>query len=231
VRHAPDFFARRTDGTGLVIDVRADDRIALRLHRHQPGTLPGLSEYLHRRTGRQGGHPSWTRSRTRSAPSSSRKQTTLTSPRGPRKRSSTGWSPSTERPTSPTPPSATTSPAAGYCGRGPGESRRQPRPVPSARPPETPRRRRRRPTAPSARGTCQDCATCLTSATTWKTTAATAGPCCATPSAPNATSTSRPASPCTQTSPHSCSHQAPTRCAGAADNCPSSPRPRHAATG
>lgn len=27
VRHAPDFFARRTDGTGLVIDVRADDRI------------------------------------------------------------------------------------------------------------------------------------------------------------------------------------------------------------
>jgi hypothetical protein len=27
VRHAPDFFARRSDGTGLVIDVRADDRI------------------------------------------------------------------------------------------------------------------------------------------------------------------------------------------------------------
>jgi hypothetical protein len=27
VRHAPDFFARRTDGSGLVIDVRADDRI------------------------------------------------------------------------------------------------------------------------------------------------------------------------------------------------------------
>ena len=27
VRHAPDFFAHRTDGTGLVIDVRADDRI------------------------------------------------------------------------------------------------------------------------------------------------------------------------------------------------------------
>ena len=27
VRHAPDFFARRVDGTGLVIDVRADDRI------------------------------------------------------------------------------------------------------------------------------------------------------------------------------------------------------------
>jgi hypothetical protein len=27
VRHAPDFFARRADGTGLVIDVRADDRI------------------------------------------------------------------------------------------------------------------------------------------------------------------------------------------------------------
>jgi hypothetical protein len=26
-RHAPDFFARRTDGTGVVIDVRADDRI------------------------------------------------------------------------------------------------------------------------------------------------------------------------------------------------------------
>jgi hypothetical protein len=27
VRHAPDFFARRVDGTGLVIDVRADDQI------------------------------------------------------------------------------------------------------------------------------------------------------------------------------------------------------------
>ncbi len=27
VRHAPDFFARHSDGTGLVIDVRADDRI------------------------------------------------------------------------------------------------------------------------------------------------------------------------------------------------------------
>ena len=27
VRHAPDFFARRTDGTGVVVDVRADDRI------------------------------------------------------------------------------------------------------------------------------------------------------------------------------------------------------------
>lgn len=27
VRHAPDFFARRSDGSGLVIDVRADDRI------------------------------------------------------------------------------------------------------------------------------------------------------------------------------------------------------------
>jgi hypothetical protein len=27
VRHAPDFFARRADGTGVVIDVRADDRI------------------------------------------------------------------------------------------------------------------------------------------------------------------------------------------------------------
>jgi hypothetical protein len=27
VRHAPDFFARRTDGTGVVIDVRADERI------------------------------------------------------------------------------------------------------------------------------------------------------------------------------------------------------------
>jgi hypothetical protein len=26
-RHAPDFFARRCDGTGVVIDVRADDRI------------------------------------------------------------------------------------------------------------------------------------------------------------------------------------------------------------
>lgn len=26
-RHAPDYFARRADGTGLVIDVRADDRI------------------------------------------------------------------------------------------------------------------------------------------------------------------------------------------------------------
>jgi hypothetical protein len=26
-RHAPDYFARRCDGTGLVIDVRADDRI------------------------------------------------------------------------------------------------------------------------------------------------------------------------------------------------------------
>lgn len=26
-RHAPDYFARRVDGTGLVIDVRADDRI------------------------------------------------------------------------------------------------------------------------------------------------------------------------------------------------------------
>jgi hypothetical protein len=29
-RHAPDFFARLADGTGLVIDVRADDRIELR---------------------------------------------------------------------------------------------------------------------------------------------------------------------------------------------------------
>src|SRR5690348_6048 len=27
VRHAPDFFARRADGTGVVIDVRADGRI------------------------------------------------------------------------------------------------------------------------------------------------------------------------------------------------------------
>lgn len=27
-RHAPDYFARRVDGTGVVIDVRADDRIA-----------------------------------------------------------------------------------------------------------------------------------------------------------------------------------------------------------
>lgn len=27
-RHAPDFFARRVDGTGVVVDVRADDRIA-----------------------------------------------------------------------------------------------------------------------------------------------------------------------------------------------------------
>lgn len=27
VRHTPDFFARRVDGTGLVIDVRAGDRI------------------------------------------------------------------------------------------------------------------------------------------------------------------------------------------------------------
>ena len=27
VRHAPDFFARRADGTGVVIDVRADERI------------------------------------------------------------------------------------------------------------------------------------------------------------------------------------------------------------
>ncbi|MCI0690205.1 MAG: TnsA-like heteromeric transposase endonuclease subunit [Sporichthyaceae bacterium] len=26
-RHAPDFFARRADGTGVVLDVRADDRI------------------------------------------------------------------------------------------------------------------------------------------------------------------------------------------------------------
>jgi hypothetical protein len=26
-RHAPDFFARRLDGTGVVIDVRADDRV------------------------------------------------------------------------------------------------------------------------------------------------------------------------------------------------------------
>jgi hypothetical protein len=29
-RHAPDFFARRRDGTGVVIDVRADDRVGLR---------------------------------------------------------------------------------------------------------------------------------------------------------------------------------------------------------
>jgi hypothetical protein len=27
VRHAPDYFARRADGTGVVIDVRADDRV------------------------------------------------------------------------------------------------------------------------------------------------------------------------------------------------------------
>jgi hypothetical protein len=27
VRHAPDYFARRADGTGVVVDVRADDRI------------------------------------------------------------------------------------------------------------------------------------------------------------------------------------------------------------
>jgi hypothetical protein len=26
-RHAPDYFARRADGTGVVVDVRADDRI------------------------------------------------------------------------------------------------------------------------------------------------------------------------------------------------------------
>ena len=71
---------------------------------------------------RQGAPPSWTRSRTRSAPSSSRKQTTLTSPRAPPGRSSTGWSPSTERRRSPTPPSPTTSPAAGPCGQDPGES-------------------------------------------------------------------------------------------------------------
>jgi hypothetical protein len=30
VRHAPDFFARRADGTGVVIDVRADERIGER---------------------------------------------------------------------------------------------------------------------------------------------------------------------------------------------------------
>ena len=30
VRHAPDFFARRADGTGVVIDVRADERISER---------------------------------------------------------------------------------------------------------------------------------------------------------------------------------------------------------
>src|SRR5664279_348606 len=30
VRHAPDFFARRADGSALVIDVRADDRIDVR---------------------------------------------------------------------------------------------------------------------------------------------------------------------------------------------------------
>ena len=27
VRHAPDYFARRADGTGVVLDVRADERI------------------------------------------------------------------------------------------------------------------------------------------------------------------------------------------------------------
>jgi hypothetical protein len=26
-RHAPDFFARKADGTGVVVDVRPDDRI------------------------------------------------------------------------------------------------------------------------------------------------------------------------------------------------------------
>jgi hypothetical protein len=30
VRHAPDFFARRADGTGVVIDVRADERVGER---------------------------------------------------------------------------------------------------------------------------------------------------------------------------------------------------------
>ena len=29
-RHAPDFFARRADGTGVVIDIRPDDRIPAR---------------------------------------------------------------------------------------------------------------------------------------------------------------------------------------------------------
>src|SRR6202008_1367923 len=29
-RHAPDFFARRADGSGLVVDVRPDDRIPVR---------------------------------------------------------------------------------------------------------------------------------------------------------------------------------------------------------
>lgn len=29
-RHAPDFFARRSDGSGVVVDVRADDRIELK---------------------------------------------------------------------------------------------------------------------------------------------------------------------------------------------------------
>ena len=29
-RHAPDFFARRADGSGLVVDVRPDDRIPAR---------------------------------------------------------------------------------------------------------------------------------------------------------------------------------------------------------
>jgi hypothetical protein len=34
-RHAPDFFARLTDGRGVVVDVRADDRIAPEDHRTQ----------------------------------------------------------------------------------------------------------------------------------------------------------------------------------------------------
>ena len=42
VRHAPDFFARRADGTGVVIDVRPDERISEK-------DLPQVVSFFHHR--------------------------------------------------------------------------------------------------------------------------------------------------------------------------------------
>lgn len=43
VRHAPDFFARRADGTGVVIDVRADERDVAVFAATAPSRQPGLT--------------------------------------------------------------------------------------------------------------------------------------------------------------------------------------------
>jgi hypothetical protein len=58
VRHAPDYFARRADGTGVVIDVRPGQRIGERARRR---SLPPRG-FAHRWAGSINGSASETRS-------------------------------------------------------------------------------------------------------------------------------------------------------------------------